>query len=201
MNSNALLRFVAPFIVASALLCACAQQRSTVVLLPEQDGRATAVTVKTGDQQMVLDKPYAAVRQATFGPLPYASTQQEVDTLFAAALGAQPLRPVEFRLYFVEGSDDLTAESLTVVDGIFASIATRSVPDILIVGHTDAVGSDAFNDELSRKRAEVVRGGLIKRGIATENIVVVGRGKRELLVPTPDGVAEARNRRVEIFVR
>ena len=84
---------------------------------------------------------------------------------------------------------------------MFAEIASRPVPDVLVIGHTDTVGSDAVNDALSRQRAEVVRKALIARGIAAENIVVVGRGKREPIVPTADGVAEPRNRRVEIIVR
>ena len=67
--------------------------------------------------------------------------------------------------------------------------------------HTDKVGSDAVNDPLSRQRAEVVRKALIARGVAPENIVVVGRGKREPVVATAEGVAEPRNRRVEILVR
>ncbi|MGL6109470.1 MAG: OmpA family protein, partial [Rubrivivax sp.] len=86
-------------------------------------------------------------------------------------------------------------------DRVFAEIARRPVPDVLVIGHTDTVGTDAFNDVLSRQRAEVVRKALVARGIAAENIVVVGRGKREPIVPTADGVAEARNRRVEILVR
>ena len=57
------------------------------------------------------------------------------------------------------------------------------------------------NDALALRRAETVRAMLIARGVAPENIVAVGRGKRELLVPTADGVAEPRNRRVEIVVR
>jgi len=72
---------------------------------------------------------------------------------------------------------------------------------VLVVGHTDSVGSDQYNDTLSLQRADVIRVGLIQNGIAPENIVAVGRGKRELLVPTADGVAEPRNRRVEIVVR
>jgi outer membrane protein OmpA-like peptidoglycan-associated protein len=75
------------------------------------------------------------------------------------------------------------------------------VPDVLVVGHTDSVGSDQYNDALSRQRADVIRAGLIQNGIAPENILAVGRGKRELLVPTPDGVVEPRNSRVEIIVR
>jgi outer membrane protein OmpA-like peptidoglycan-associated protein len=75
------------------------------------------------------------------------------------------------------------------------------VPDVLVIGHTDSVGSDQYNDALSRQRAEVIRAGLINSGIAPENIVAVGRGKRELAVKTADGVAEPRNRRVDIEVR
>ena len=46
-----------------------------------------------------------------------------------------------------------------------------------------------------------MRKALIARGVAPENIVVVGRGKREPVVATAEGVAEPRNRRVEILVR
>ena len=67
--------------------------------------------------------------------------------------------------------------------------------------HTDSVGSDQYNDALAQKRAEAVRAMLAARGIAPQDIVAIGRGKRDLLVPTPDGVAEPRNRRVEIVVR
>jgi outer membrane protein OmpA-like peptidoglycan-associated protein len=75
------------------------------------------------------------------------------------------------------------------------------VPDVLVIGHTDKVGNDAYNDALSKARAEVVRKALAERGVAAENMVLVGRGKREPMVPTADGVAEPRNRRVEILVR
>jgi outer membrane protein OmpA-like peptidoglycan-associated protein len=84
---------------------------------------------------------------------------------------------------------------------VLAEIAARPVPDVLVVGHTDRVGGDPANDALSRQRAEVVRNALIARGVAPESVVSVGRGEREAVVPTADGVAEARNRRVEILVR
>jgi OmpA-OmpF porin, OOP family len=72
---------------------------------------------------------------------------------------------------------------------------------VLVIGHTDALGSDQVNDALSRQRADTVRAELIRRGVASENIQAIGRGKRDPAVPTPDGVAEPRNRRVEIVVR
>ena len=109
--------------------------------------------------------------------------------------------PARFTLFFVEGKDEFTDESKLIVDSVFAEIAKRPIPDVIVIGHTDSVGSDAANDVLSRQRAEVVRAAFAARGLAADKVVTVGRGKRELAVPTGDGVAEPRNRRVEILVR
>jgi outer membrane protein OmpA-like peptidoglycan-associated protein len=194
-------------VLAAALLGACAtkvetvSKVGTVVLLPEKEARDTAVTVREGDRQVVLSQPYAAADLTSAGPRAYQSSPQEVQTLFGPALAALPARPAQFTLYFVEGTDNLTAESSRIVEGVFAEIAQRPVPDIVVIGHTDRVGSDPVNDALARRRAETVRVALIRRGIAPENIVAVGRGKREPAIPTADGVAEPRNRRVEILVR
>ncbi len=119
----------------------------------------------------------------------------------AKALAAQPLPPKRFTLYFIEGSDTLTAESKAVVTAIFDEIKQRPDPDLIVVGHTDRVGSVADNDQLSIKRASTVRQQLIKLGIDAENIQASGRGERAPLVATADEVAEPRNRRVEIQVR
>jgi outer membrane protein OmpA-like peptidoglycan-associated protein len=173
----------------------------TVVLLPEQDGHRTAVVVKQGDREAVLDQPYAAATQTPFGPWAYKSTPQEVAATFGAALAAQPMRPTRFTLYFVEGKDEFTEESKQIVDSVFSEIAKRPVPDVLVIGYTDTTGSDQANDALSRQRAETVRTALIQRGIVADSVAAIGRGKRDLLVPTADGVAEPRNRRVEIIVR
>jgi len=124
-----------------------------------------------------------------------------VQARYGAALAAQPLTPVQFTLFFVENKDEFTDESKRIVDGVFAEIAKRPVADVFVIGHTDTVGSDAVNDALSRQRAEVVRAAFVARGLPIDKVVVIGRGKRELAVPTGDGVSEPRNRRVEILVR
>jgi outer membrane protein OmpA-like peptidoglycan-associated protein len=176
-------------------------QTGTVVLLPEQDGKDTAVVVKQRDGEVTLREPYAATKLSNTGPRAYKASPEEVQAQFGEALGARPQRPVEFTLYFIEGKDELTEESKKIVNEVFAEIAKRPVPDVRVIGHTDAVGSHQFNDPLSLQRAEFIRAGLIQNGIAAENIVATGRGKRELFVPTDDGVAHPRNRRVVIFVR
>jgi len=188
-------------IVSAVLLAACATQQGSVVLLPDKDGKDTAVVVTQGTTQVPLTQPYAAAKLTSGGPQAYQSSAQEVQTTYAAALAARPLPPAQFTLYFVEGKDEFTEESKKIIDGVFAEIAKRPVPDVVVIGHTDKVGTDVFNDALSRQRAEVVRNALLARGIAVDKVVTIGRGKRDPVVPTAEGVAEARNRRVEIQVR
>jgi len=188
-------------VLLGALLGACATPQGKVVLLPDADGKNTAVSVKQDGGELLLDKPYAAAQLTSGGPKSATSSAAEVQSQFGAALAARPTAPAQFTLYFVEGKDEFTDSSKREFDSVFAEIAKRPVPDVLVIGHTDTVGTDAFNDNLSRQRAEVVRKALVARGIAPQNIVIVGRGKREPIVATADNVAEARNRRVEILVR
>jgi outer membrane protein OmpA-like peptidoglycan-associated protein len=189
------------WLIAVLAMLSGACSTGTVVLLPEKNGHDAAVLVKQGDQELLLDQPYAAARQTALGPRAYRSSPEEVDGVFGAALAAQPMRPTRFTLYFIEGRDEFTDESKQIVEGVFAEIARRPVPDVQVIGHTDAVGTDQVNDALSRQRAETVRVALIAHGIAPENIAVIGRGKRDPVIPTADGVSEPRNRRVEIVVR
>jgi len=186
--------------VALALaLGACSS--TTVVLLPESDGRATAITVTDARGDVVLDQPYAAVRRNALRTEPYVSNADEVKRDFGAALAAQPPREQRFTLHFAEGRDEVSDESRAVLDAALAEIAARAVADVLVVGHTDLVGSGPLNDALAKQRAESVRAELIRRGVAADAVQASGRGSREPAVPTAAGVAEPRNRRVEIVVR
>ncbi|MGZ6040019.1 MAG: hypothetical protein ACXWKR_15220, partial [Phenylobacterium sp.] len=60
---------------------------------------------------------------------------------------------------------------------------------------------ESDNDTLSRKRASDILNALIGQGLEPTISRAVGRGERELLVPTPDNTPEPRNRRVEVTVR
>jgi len=181
-------------------LVGCAPM-TNVVLLPQPDGRPASVVVAKGEQQVVLARPYEAARESSAGVSAYASSAQEVQQRFGPALAAQPGRAAKVTLYFVEGKDALTEESRALVDNMLAEVARRPVPDVLVVGHTDLVGSHASNDALAQRRGEVIRTELVRLGVPAENIQVIARGKREPAIPTADGVAEPRNRRVEIIVR
>ena len=201
MTSAARAACLAVAIAFAAALAGCASRTERIILLPEEDGRPTAIVVKQGAREVRLDQPYAATELTYADPWAYRASDAEVQATFKDALGAQPARAAYFTLYFAENSQELTEQSKADFESVFADLKQRKVVDIVVVGHTDAVGTDAFNDELARKRADVIRSALISRGVATTDVVAIGRGKRELLVPTPDGVAEPRNRRVEIVVR
>jgi outer membrane protein OmpA-like peptidoglycan-associated protein len=197
-------------LLAIAVLAAgCATPRKDlVVVLPEDGGKVGAVVV-TDDRKRatMLNSAYASARSDSPGIFDRAhgmkagpSSAEEVRQAFGAALAAQPARPASLLLYFTEGST-LSDESKVVVDRMFAEIAKRPAAEVTVIGHTDTVGNDEFNDKLSLERAQAVREILIGMGMPTANITAAGRGKRELLVPTADNVNEPRNRRVEISVR
>lgn len=175
----------------------------TLIILPKPDGRAGAVVVRRGDQELVVDQPYAAATIRGDGTLqPAVVDAKRVQAEFGDALNALPARPEVLVLHFVEGKDEFTPESLSRLDAVLAEIQRRAAPEITVTGHADSAGSRRFNDKLSLARAKRVRDELVRRGIPTEHIVsVAGRGEREPVVPTAEGVAEPRNRRVEIGIR
>jgi outer membrane protein OmpA-like peptidoglycan-associated protein len=190
--------------LAALLLVGCAKpmRDDLYVLMPDQDGKTGALSVESGGQQTVLDRPYASARVTEPGRLAAgAVTEQEARRTFGAALEAQPARPTSFTLYFLEARDELTPDSRQLLGRIVDEIGRRPAPEIVVIGHTDRVGAVPYNDTLSLRRAERVRDELVNVGIAADRIRVEGRGEREPLVSTADEVAEARNRRVEINVR
>jgi outer membrane protein OmpA-like peptidoglycan-associated protein len=174
----------------------------TIVLLPGPDGKVGSLTVTHEGQQQVLDVPYATARVQQPGTLEGGRlTADQVQQRFQPALSAQPPRPVTFVLYFLDDSDEFTPLSKREIPKISAEIAGHPAPEVVVIGHTDRVGSLTYNDALSLRRAERVRTGFVQMGIPREQISVAGRGEREPVVPTEDEVAEPRNRRVEITVR
>lgn len=173
------------------------------ILLPGAGGASSgALAVTSGAQQQTLATPYAAATVAQPGTIGTKTmTEAETRSLFEAALAAQPPRPTSYVLYFLLDSDELTPESRAMVETILGEITKRPAPEVIVIGHTDTMGSQDYNDDLSLKRAKLVRSKLIERGLKEADVEASGRGKRELLVPTADQVPEARNRRVEIIVK
>jgi OOP family OmpA-OmpF porin len=178
--------------------------QALVVLLPDTDSDHVGRAVVTNAHGTV---ELSEARQATLvtarrAPEPVrALSEGEVRDLFGETLAALPPPPRHYTLFFEFDSEELTRESRALTPEIVRVVKERRVADVLIVGHTDTTGSRATNFELGLRRAGAVRTLLRDGGLDLASLSVVSHGETELLVPTADGVFEARNRRVEITVR
>jgi OmpA family len=94
----------------------------------------------------------------------------------------------------------LTAQDRQVIAQAAEDYRQTGSAAVAVTGYTDTSGSATYNLALSQRRAEVVADELIRNGVPATDIETIGRGEENLLVATPDGVREPRNRRVEIVV-
>jgi OOP family OmpA-OmpF porin len=117
----------------------------------------------------------------------------------AAAPGASAPRALV--LYFDSGSATVRPADTALLDQA-ARLYRDGKPLVMIVtGTADLVGNPELNLTLSQARADAVEHGLVARGIPAGRFQVLAKGETDPSVPTPPGVAEARNRRVEITWR
>jgi outer membrane protein OmpA-like peptidoglycan-associated protein len=190
-------RFALP---ALLLLAGCAH--SSMVLLPDEDGGhgEVAILKPDGSGETLVSE---ANSRASLGGSPTIKPlgAKGLKPTEAALVSALPPPAKSFTLYFLEGTTDMTRESAPVVDEIRAEIAARPGAEVQVTGHTDTVGSDDDNDALSQKRAEEILNLLVNKGFDRTIMSAVGRGERELKVPTGDNVSSPVNRRVEVIVR
>ena len=96
---------------------------------------------------------------------------------------------------------DLSARARQIVSQAAAASTHVQTTRIEVNGYTDLSGTKAYNDRLSRRRAEAVQMELVRDGVSEDEIVMHGFGESNPLVPTAPGVREPQNRRVEILLR
>jgi outer membrane protein OmpA-like peptidoglycan-associated protein len=105
-----------------------------------------------------------------------------------------------YLVFFDFNKSDLSAEAVRIVKTAASGASTAGTTRITVTGHTDTVGSDAYNLRLSKRRAESVETELVHDGVPAGEIAIYAKGKRDLLIPTADGVREPQNRRVQIVL-
>jgi OOP family OmpA-OmpF porin len=108
--------------------------------------------------------------------------------------------PEIFIVYFAWDDDRVDRSGDKVIDDAVAAANSLGIADFSITGHADRSGPEDYNLNLSLRRANNVKAGLIARGVKEGGISVAGRGEAEPAVPTEDGVREPANRRVEIIL-
>lgn len=99
---------------------------------------------------------------------------------------------------FSTGSATLTPEDALILDSVAETLARRQAFNVEVRGHTDSVGSEASNADLSQRRADSVRDYLVSKGISAAQLAAVGKGEAEPIASNETADGRAENRRVAL---
>ena len=211
------MRSVGPFgvcvaIAAVSIATACGPKRiatpirpgqSLTVLLPDSDTKSTGdarVANAFGAVELAAERD-AALATANGRPVLGKLSEADVKNIFGEALSALPPPPRQFTLFFRFESDELTDQSQALIPAVLSAVKEHAVQDVVVIGHTDTMGTQQANYALGLKRAMMVRNLLVDAGLNASTIDATSVGELDLLVRTPDETPEPRNRRVDIAVR
>ena len=94
----------------------------------------------------------------------------------------------------------LKAEGKAKLDDLASKVKAINLEVIIAVGHTDSIGTDAYNQKLSVRRAEAVKAYLVSKGIEKNRVYTEGKGEKQPVADNKTAEGRAKNRRVEIEV-
>lgn len=94
----------------------------------------------------------------------------------------------------------LKPEGKAKLDDLASKLQGMNLEVIIAVGHTDSIGTDAYNQKLSVRRAEAVKGYLVSKGIEANRVYTEGKGEKQPVADNKSAAGRAKNRRVEIEV-
>lgn len=113
---------------------------------------------------------------------------------------AANLDPINVIVYFDYDKSNLTPEAANLIQEAAARAKANNVSTVVVSGHADRSGGSAYNQQLSERRANVVRDALVANGISADSIRIESFGEDRPAKPTEDGVREPLNRRTEVVI-
>jgi outer membrane protein OmpA-like peptidoglycan-associated protein len=183
------------------LLSGCAS-KTTVILLPDDDGTVGSVIVRGEESEVELKTAYSASKVG--GGMPSEAKKNDkalIDSKYSRVLAAQPEKPQSFILHFLFDSSELTRESKIYIPEIIEAVKNRKPATVSIIAHSDRAGDTEYNMKLSKKRAQAVEELFLHAGLKRSSLFIEYHGEYYPIFPTADGIADLRNRRVEVMVR
>jgi outer membrane protein OmpA-like peptidoglycan-associated protein len=190
------------WVLSGLWLNGCCAPVARVILLDNGQDH-NAIVVNAGGEELLLDKPNDCTDIPAAGAPSKARSldQSEIKSRYGELLRVAPRPPRRFTIYFNPDTTVLTVTSKKLLPAIAAAVSQRSPCEISVIGHTDRVGSRQYNIGLSLRRARQVAEWLRQIPSGITALKIESYGEEDPLIPTPDGVAEPRNRRVEIMIR
>ena len=91
-------------------------------------------------------------------------------------------------------------EGRSRLDDLAAKVTAINLEVVIAIGHTDSIGSDAYNQKLSVRRAEAVKAYLVSKGIASNRIYTEGKGEKQPVASNKTRDGRQKNRRVEVEI-
>lgn len=189
-------------VVLCAFLTSCCS-KTTLVLLPDDDGSTGEVVMQTDGGELALDTPYAytEVQSSSSVPKEKKMEEEKFTKKWGNLAEKEAVEPQSFILNFHLGSTKLTTQSVALFPEVIAAISQDEPVEVDIIGHSDAVGDQNYNYRLSLRRAKTVHAMLMDKAPWIERVKIESFGENDPLIPTADNVPEPRNRRVEILIR
>ncbi len=143
----------------------------------------------------------AAPAPAAPAPAPAAAAAPAAAPVVAAA-AAPASEKVTFAAdaFFDFDKSVLKPEGKAKLDDVVSKLGSINLEVIIAVGHTDSVGSDAYNQALSLRRSEAVKSYLVGKGVEKNRVYTEGKGEKQPVADNKSADGRAKNRRVEIEV-
>ena len=157
-----------------------------------RDANWTPATAAAGcDGAIVAPKAAPAPAAAPAAPAPKAA---------APAPAAATKVTYAADTFFDFDKSALKKEGKAKLDDLVGKVKGINLEVIIAVGHTDSVGTDAYNQKLSVRRAEAVKAYLVSKGIEKNRVYTEGKGEKQPVADNKTKEGRAKNRRVEIEV-
>lgn len=210
MKSNSIRRAGAGLAVASLVIAGCSRPLTTTeqgAVFGAAAGAGIGAVVGSRSDHTARGAIIGAAIGGAAGAIIGAQMDRQAAELDQNIPGAKVERvgegievTFESGLLFDYDSDRIRPEAAQNLSNLAGSLKNYPNTNILIVGHTDSVGTEAYNQNLSERRAHSARNFLIAEGVPANRLQIAGRGELEPVAANATAAGRQLNRRVEVAI-